>query len=327
MTDRYNRREFLARSSSCAAHLALAAAVTPDVLKAAWTRSMHGAVVAREPFGNLEKIADGIWALVSTPLNGDRTTVSNGGLIAGRNGVLAIEGFQMPAGAQWLATKAKELTGRWPTHVAITHYHADHANGVAGYLSGDAHPVVRSTQTTRELVLTKNQPADASREAALQDVTLLSATEPTTIDLGGRVVRIIPRRGHTASDVSLEIDQPSVVFCGDLFWNALFPNYGDAVPTELATSVHALRRSRETLYVPGHGALGRAPELDRYVAMLGEVEKAARQAHAAGKTAAEAGAAFTLPPTLGEWTLFNKVFFERAFSAWYRDLEGQGARG
>src|SRR5262245_35994044 len=160
MSDICDRREFLARGTSCAAHIALAAAVAPDMLKAAWARSSSAHVVAREPFGTLEKISDGIWALVSTPLNGDRTTVSNGGLVAGRNGVLAIEGFQMPAGAQWLAMKAKELTGKWPTHVAITHYHADHANGVAGYLTSDTHPQVRSTERTRELVLTKNQPAD-----------------------------------------------------------------------------------------------------------------------------------------------------------------------
>ena len=312
MTDPCNRREFLARSSSCAAHLALLSALGVT----AWRPTPHGTVVIREPFGTLEKISDGIWALVSTPLNGDRTTVANGGLIAGRNGVLAIEGFQQPAGAQWLATKARELTGRWPTHVAITHYHVDHAAGVAGY--SDAHPVVRSTEKTRDLILTKNKPAD---ETIFRDITLLSATEPTTIDLGGRIVRVIPRAGHTASDLSLEMDDPSVVFCGDLFWNAMFPNYVDAVPTQLAQAVRALRRSRETLYVPGHGPLGRAPEYDRYVAVLDEVERAARQAHAAGKTAAEAGAAFSLPPSLGEWTLFNKVFFERAFTAWYRELE------
>src|SRR3954470_1232513 len=254
----HSRRDFLLTTGSCAAHLALAGSVIPAALRARWSWAPLGTTVAREPFGSLERIADGVWALVSNPLGGDRTTISNGGLIAGRNAVLAIEGFNTPQGAEWLANKARELTGRWPTHVALTHYHADHANGVAGYLASDAHPDVRSTQTTRELVLTKNVPADASREAVLHDVTLLSATEPTTIDLGGRVVRVVPRHGHTASDVSLEIDEPSVVFCGDLFWNGMFPNYVDAVPSQLASSVRALRRSRETLYVPGHGALGRA---------------------------------------------------------------------
>jgi hypothetical protein len=33
-------------------------------------------------------------------LGGDRTTLCNGGLVAGRDGVLAIEGFMQPAGAR-----------------------------------------------------------------------------------------------------------------------------------------------------------------------------------------------------------------------------------
>lgn len=320
---RISRREFLARSGSCAAHLALAAAVAPEALRAAWARAPLGPLVAREPFGSLEQVADGIWALISTPLGGDRTTLSNGGIIAGRSGVLAIEGFNQPAGAQWLATKARELTKRWPTHVVVTHYHADHANGVAGYTTdagADGHPAVRATERTRELVLQKNLPADAARTATLQHAVILSAAEPTTIDLGGRTVRVIPRSGHTDSDVSIEIEDPSVVFCGDLVWNAMFPNYVDAIPTRLAASVNALRRERSTVYVPGHGALARQTDFDRYVAMLGEVEQAARRAHQQGTSAAEAGAAFTLPTAIGEWTLFNKVFFERAFAAWYREL-------
>ena len=150
------RRDFLAQSGSCAAHLALAGLVMPRAARLAWTRSAYGSVVAREPFGTLEKIADGVWALISNPLGGDRTTDSNGGIIAGRNSVLCIEGFQMPQGAAWLAGKAKELTGRGPTHVALTHYHADHANGVAGYLTEADHPVVRSTARTRDLVIERN---------------------------------------------------------------------------------------------------------------------------------------------------------------------------
>jgi glyoxylase-like metal-dependent hydrolase (beta-lactamase superfamily II) len=321
---RISRRDFVAQTGSCAAHIALAAAVAPNALRTAWANSSISETVATEPFGSLEKVADGIWALISTPLGGDRTTLSNGGLIAGRSGVLAIEGFNQPAGAVWLAQKARELTGKWPTHVVVTHYHADHANGVAGYLSGDTKevPTVRATERTRNLVIEKNQPADAARTSALQAAALLSPTAPTTLDLGGRTVRIIPRSGHTDSDVSLEVDDPSVVFCGDLVWNGMFPNYVDAIPTKLAASVKALRRTRSTIYVPGHGALARQAEFDRYVAVLNEVEQAARKARSEGKSAADAGAAYSLPPSLGEWTLFNKVFFERAFAAWYRELGG-----
>jgi len=315
-----SRREFLVKSGSCAAHVALAGALMPNVLRAAWARSPIGEIVGREPFGSLERLADGVWALVSNPLGGDRTTISNGGLIAGKTGVLAIEGFNQPQGALWLANKARELTGRWPTHVALTHYHADHANGVAGYLEGGAQPQVRATQRTRELVLERNMPADTSRTNALQQTVFIDGDAPSTLDLGGRVVRVVPRLGHTESDVSIELDDPSIVFCGDLFWNAMFPNYVDALPIQLGQAARALRRPSDTLYVPGHGALGRQAAYDRYVTMLDEVERAARAGHAKGASATEAAASFSLPQSLGEWTLFSKAFYERAFTAWYRNL-------
>jgi glyoxylase-like metal-dependent hydrolase (beta-lactamase superfamily II) len=315
-----SRRDFLAQSGSCAAHLALAAVAMPRAARLLWARNAYGPIVAAEPFGNLEKVSDGVWALISTPLTGDRTTLSNGGIIAGRNAVLAIEGFNQPAGAAWLAGKARELTGRWPTHVALTHYHADHANGIAGYLGESQHPSLRTTERTRTLIIDRNRPADDARTAALHDAVMLSPTDTGSLDLGGRSVRIIPRSGHTESDISLELEDPSIVFCGDLFWNAMFPNFVDAIPTKLAASVRALRRTRDTVYVPGHGAIGRATEYDRYVSMLDEVEHAARQARAANVSAADAGAAFHLSPALGEWTMFSPVFFPRAFEAWYKEL-------
>ncbi len=314
-----NRREFIEKSGSCAAYLAFAVSAMPDGVRRAWARS-SSAIVRREPWGNLEKVSDGVWAMISTPLNGDSTTVSNGGIIAGRNAVLAIEGFNKPAGASWLSGQCRELTGRWPTHVALTHFHSDHANGLSGYVSDTEHPIVHATPRTRELVVEKNKPAGVAL-TTINKAVAIDMTKPSTIDLGGKVVRIVPRNGHTDSDVSLELDDPSIVFCGDLFWNAMFPNFVDAIPTKLNASVQAMKRSKDTLYVPGHGPLGHPTEYDRYIAMLGEVESAAKKAHAAGKTPAEAGANFTLPSSLGEWALFNKGFYQRAFEAWYKELK------
>jgi glyoxylase-like metal-dependent hydrolase (beta-lactamase superfamily II) len=315
------RREFLRGTGSCAAHLALAAAGLPLFARRMWAAQPAGTVVAQEPFGRLERVADGVWALISTPLTGARTTVCNGGLVAGRSGVLAVEGFMTADGARWLATKARELTGRWPSHCVVTHYHADHANGVAGYAAPGATSIVHATGTTRGLALERNQPADPARNAILGEAVLLDGAGDTSIDLGGRTVRVVPRAGHTASDVTLELDDPSVVFCGDLVWNGMFPNYVDARPQALAASVEALRRTRGTTYVPGHGNVAGAPELARYVAVLAEVEAAARRAHGAGTPPADAARAFRLPEALGEWALFNPAFFERAFAAWARELQ------
>ncbi len=292
----------------------------PAVLRAAWTAPVLGMVVAREPWGRLERVADGVWALISDPLSGDRTTLANGGIIAGRDGVMAIEGLFTSHGARWMASQARQLTGRWPTHVVVTHYHADHANGVDGYIA-DLFPTrVYATAPTRDQVLSKNAPLVDARTAALRDAVMLSSTSETTIDLGGRRVRIVPRAGHTSSDVSIELDEPSLVFTGDLMWNGMLPNYVDAVPTVLATQVRALKRDRSTVYVPGHGAVADSAGVDRYLAVLGEIESAARTAFANGTPAAEAGKAFALPASLGRWALFGPTFYERAFVAWNREL-------
>ncbi|MBK6489879.1 MAG: MBL fold metallo-hydrolase [Gemmatimonadetes bacterium] len=267
-----SRRRFLQAGASCAGHLALASALAPAAARALWAQQPMGRVVRTEPFGRLEQVADGVWALVSTPLGGDYTTVSNGGLIAGRDGVLAVEGLMTPEGARWLAGQSRALTGRWPTHVAITHYHADHVAGVAGYRADGAQPVVHATGETVDRVLAALPPtplpADEARREALAQVVAPDGGA-ATIDLGGRRVRLVRRRGHTASDVSVEVDDPSIVFTGDLVWNGMFPNYVDAAPTELAAAVQALRRSRTTTYVPGHGAVAVDADVARYLDMLG----------------------------------------------------------
>lgn len=326
MTRPVSRREFLIDGASCSAHLALAAALAPDAARRLWAQAQRGTVVATEPFGRLEQVADGVWALISTPLTGARETVSNGGIIAGRSGVLAIEGFMTPGGATWLANQAKQLTGRWPTHVVVTHYHADHSNGVAGYrddANGKAMP--RAFVTEESLAsLFKAMPTPPATPDEDRRAALAGAVKPTelatTIDLGKRTVKLVRRDGHTSSDVSVEVDDPSVVFTGDLVWNGMFPNFVDATPTRLAAATRALRRARTTTYVPGHGGVATDADVGRYLAMLGEVEQAARAAHGKGTPATEAAATFVLSPSLGEWALFNKVFFERAFVAWNREL-------
>ncbi|MCK5651519.1 MAG: MBL fold metallo-hydrolase, partial [Gemmatimonadetes bacterium] len=158
----YSRREFLETSGSCVAHMAFMALPFSPHAARLWGGRTRGRVVAQESFGRLEEVGEGLFAFISTPLGGDYTTVCNGGIIAGRSGTLVVEGFQTPEGSRWIAEKSRELTGRWPTHVLVTHYHGDHTGGVTGLLpeasdsgasSRGANPDLLSTATTRDLVL------------------------------------------------------------------------------------------------------------------------------------------------------------------------------
>ena len=308
-----SRREFLGQAS-CALHLGLMAAATPWWARRAWSAQERFPVVASEPWGRLEHVAEGVWALVSTPLE-DRTTLCNGGIVAGRAGVVLVESFATGNGARWMAEQAARLTGRAPTHVVLTHYHSDHTGGLAAVGGGEVDTL--ATGVTRDLTGDRNQGAPLE---LLADAVVLDARRPTEIDLGDRSLIVVPRRGHTDSDLSIEIPEARTVFCGDLVWNGMFPNYVDATPSRLSREVRVMRAANATTYVPGHGPLGDAAALDDYIRLLDHVEEAARRALDRGMSADEAGAEYRLPAGLESWTLFSPGYFGRALGAWMSEL-------
>lgn len=307
----YTRREFLGHTASCSAHMGIMLAASPLRARTLWGRQERFPVVASEPWGRLEQISEGIWGLVSNPLE-DRTTLCNGGIVAGRAGVVVIDSSASDDGARWMARQATRLAGRSPTHVVLTHHHGDHTGGLRG-AAESADVVVLATGLTRDTVLdrSRNAPTDA-----LAGVELLDARAPTEIDLGDRSLLVVPRRGHTGSDLSIEVSDPSVVFCGDLVWNGMFPNYVDAVPDQLSRNVRVLRRGEPTTYVPGHGPLADDAAVGAYIDLLDDVEAAARRAIERGMSAEQAGEEYRLPSGMEDWVLFNPGYFGRAIGAW-----------
>lgn len=316
-----SRRRFLAASAGCAGYLAAAGPLLSPMAHRRW-RGPGGRIVAQEPFARIEDLGFGMFAIVSTPLEGDYTTVCNGGIIMGRQGTLVVEAFSTPEGAEWVAEQTLALTGGWPTHVVVTHYHGDHSLGMAGFVPGDgAPPPVHATETTRDLLL--GSPAGEEAKAAWADAVILPGDVETEIDLGGRVVTVVPRGGHTASDATVEVDGgEGPVWCGDLVWNAMFPNYMDAEPSRLARSVYALHALSPQVFVPGHGPLAGIDDLSRYIAVIDLVGEVARDAWRLGMTAEEAASQFQVPEDLGEWVLFDPGYYQRAIEAWMDEIVG-----
>jgi glyoxylase-like metal-dependent hydrolase (beta-lactamase superfamily II) len=227
MNDKCTRRSFIAGTAGCGAHLFAMLAAAPAVARSRFGGAQKGVVVAEEAFGRLERLGDGVWGLISTPLR-SRTTLSNGGIVAGSDGVLVI--------------------------------------------------------------------------------------------LGSRRVRVSSRRGHTPSDLTIEVDDPRVVFCGDLVRNEMLPNYMDAIPTRLADACRDLLADRDAICVPGHGALADYEETRKFLALIDDVGAAARNAFERGVPLAEAGAEYEVPAELGEWFMFSPRYYEVAFGAWYKEL-------
>jgi glyoxylase-like metal-dependent hydrolase (beta-lactamase superfamily II) len=313
--------------------MAIMADPFPAAARSSWSRRIGGPIVAQEAFGRVEALGEGLWAFISTPLGGDYTTVSNGGIIAGRDGVLVVEAFQTADGARWMAEKARELTGRWPTHVLVTHYHGDHSGGAEGFLDpgteqasgGEAPAAIHVTETSRDASAGRlSQESPERLRLMWADAVLVDEAEPSTVDLGGRSIRLVPRNGHTASDVTVELPEEGITWCGDLVWNGMFPNYMDARPTQLSRAVRQVQADGRRAYVPGHGPMADAEDIARYLTVIDGLEETARRARKEGWTPQEAGERHSIPQGLGEWTLFNPAYFQRAVEAWYKEWAAGG---
>lgn len=314
-----DRRRLLLQGSGCAAWLA-GLALAPAPLRAAFAARPQGRIVEATPFARVERIADGVWAIVSTPLrDGGRhfTTTANGGIVAGRDGVVLIEAFYSAEGARWAVDLCRRLTGRAPDRIVVTHYHADHSLGLAT-LAEEGADATLLTQTTRGL-LEPEQPMPALHP--------LDESEPTRLDLGGRTLLLSPRGGHTASDVTIELEEPGVIWCGDLVWNGMFPNFVDAIPSALLRHCESLLGRAGTHYVPGHGDAGDAEALAPYLGLLQDLAAAAGRAREEGIGATEAAARYRLPAALSDWVMFSPDYFERAFRAFERERAMDADRG
>lgn len=325
-----HRRNFLCNSASCGAHVLSLAMFAPSAMRnifAIQEKDDDKKVVAQEKWGRLEKVHEGVWALISTPFgkNGDFTTVCNGGIVQGETGVLVVEAFMQKKGAKWMAEHAKTLTGKWPTDIISTHYHADHSGGHLGFFPDDLaekmQPRMWLTQATKDAA-EKSFTARKMENNNFKNVQLVDAKNGATIDLGGRKVKVVPRSGHTSSDVTVEVVDPKIVFSGDLFFNRMFPNYVDAIPSRLNEYVNSLGDDdKETIYVPGHGPIADAAAVKKYKEFLSWVETQAKTAHKEKVEIEKASADFKLDEQFNDWLVWSPQNVKRAFAAWYRELD------
>ncbi|NKB86725.1 MAG: MBL fold metallo-hydrolase [Acidobacteria bacterium] len=309
LTENSSRRHFMRIASGCAGYLATA----PLWVRQSFAIRPQATVVAETPFARIEALADGVWGVISTPLrDGERqfATTSNGGIVQGRDGLLIVEGFMSDEGSAWVAEQAFALTGMRPTHVVLTHFHGDHCRGIAGLgLDGAAS---HATARTRELM--------AEGEETILPEGEIAANGDTTIDLGGTQATVTARMGHTPSDVTVEIRDRNIVFCGDLVWNEMFPNFTHSIPSHMVRACEQLLRRDGVTYVPGHGDVADMAAQDNYLGLLQDLERAAQRDAAAGVDLAAAVAAYEVPASLGTFVQFGADYVERAFRAWYREL-------
>jgi glyoxylase-like metal-dependent hydrolase (beta-lactamase superfamily II) len=224
----------------------------------------------------------------------------NVGLLVGDGGCLVVDTRMSHRQARDLIAAIRMITPH-PWVVVNTHAHFDHYFGNAEFrpapiwgLDRCAERIVEYGEVHRAAVVGH---AEKDGDAAvLADMAELRIDPPdrtfagtATLDIGGRTVHLRHLgRGHTDSDIVLEVPDAGVLFAGDLVEEGAPPAFGDGFPLDWPATMDNLRRYVRGPVVPGHGAVTDLSYVDRQAQELAAAAAAARAAFAASRTVDEA---------------------------------------
>ena len=285
-------------------------------------------------FARSSRLAPGVFATIADRSKGLQC-YSNGGVIAGRDATLIVEGHYQPAGAELELEIARTVAKAPLIGVVNTHYHLDHTFGNIGYARHGvrifAHDRVGSLMKERYTPLSAESrtaalatwqqrlaaaetPADrAHREGDLRTLTwimdaidhgtmalpteaLAPADLPRRIDLGGLTAVIEFHAGHSPTDLIIRIPERNVVFTGDLFFNREYPVIPDADILAWRKILDMfLTYDRRTQFVPGHGPVGTIAHVQAHTNVLDHLREHAERMIKLGVSVEEAERRYAVP--------------------------------
>ena len=209
------------------------------------------------------------------------------GVILGGQDVAVIDTRSTPVQAREIAAGIRELTSEPVSIVLNTHWHWDHTFGnsvfrpasiwgharVAGRLLSDGPGVIERVA--------------AEMPALSEDIRKVELDPPenvfeehATVEVGDREIRLsYLGRGHTDTDVAIEVPDANVLFAGDLLEEGATPSFGDSYPLEWPPTVERLLPLATGAVVPGHGSVGDRAFVEQQLAELRALESLARRVH------------------------------------------------
>ena len=298
-------------------------------------------------FARVTQLAPGVYVTIADGSKGMQCA-SNGGVIAGRNAVLIVEGHMQPAGAALEIEVARMVSKAAIRGAVDTHFHLDHSFGNLAYAEQRipilAHDQVTSLMKERyaalkgvdkaallapalQKVAQAADPTDKTHKEsdvaamkflfdAIDATTLAFPTEPLApaqlpkrIDLGGLTAVIEFHPGHTVTDLIIRVPERDVVFTGDLLFNHSYPVSVDA---DMLAWRKVLDRfagyGRRTQFVPGHAAVCGLEVVRDQAALMDDLQAHADKMKRAGATAEEAERRYVVPERFKDYHLLSWDF-------------------
>jgi cyclase len=235
----------------------------------------------------LQEVGPGVYAAIDGP---EHKSGSNAGFVIGDNGVLVVDAFFTPDAAKSLIAEIRRLTPKPIRYVINTHYHIDHTGG--DQVLRDAGAIIIAHKNVRGWVRTNNINLVGDRitpelKARIEALPLpdLVTDKDLTVWLGSRKVAVRTVLGHTGGDLTIFVPDAHVLFTGDMLWRRVPPNLIDGSVREWAatdTDFLAMPDAARTRFVPGHGDVAEAKDVDEFRGYLLDVQRLVGEGRKAG---------------------------------------------
>jgi glyoxylase-like metal-dependent hydrolase (beta-lactamase superfamily II) len=195
--------------------------------------------------------------------------VSNAGVIAGRDHLVAIDALQGPIPTRGFIAAATKATGKPFARMILTHHHGDHVNGLQFFDQSVeilSHPYCKAEMAKAVPTLARTWTpvpgiADKAEERRLP-LPAVTFRDDLVYDINGIEVQFrVVGPAHTWGDVVAYLPQHKVVFLGDVgfFWVAPYAN--NSWITRWIDVCNAINGWDVDVLVPGHGPIGGKKEL------------------------------------------------------------------
>ena len=233
------------------------------------------------------RLAKDVYAFLQPPL----ICYSSAGVIIGDRDVIVVDSLTNAAMTRSLLTEIHQVTDKPVRFLINTHSHFDHV--FTNHLFPDA--VVISTHRGREETKANRQAQgkhDALFARLFPDVDLtggcytlqdVSFSGSLTFYQGDREVRLLELGvGHSESDVVVHLPGEKIVFCGDIFMNAMPPLPGEGHVTQTIAHYKAIEALEADIYVAGHGDPGTLADVRAQRVQLESQFQRARESYERG---------------------------------------------
>jgi cyclase len=269
---------------------------------------------AEAPLYSLKQVGDGIFAAIATEHS---KAGANASFIIGKDGVVVVDTFEDADAAKKLLEDIRAKTNLPIKFVVNTHYHLDHVAGNAVF--ADAGAIIIAQRNVYGWLHTENlkffgDKITPEQKQMVESLALPNLTYEDGVDLylGPRRIAVRFYPGHTGGDSVVAVPEANVVICGDLFWKRTIPNLIDASTKSWTETLEKLRAQYPlATFVPGHGDVGGAADLQAFHDYLVDLREAVQKAQTAGKAGSSLVDAVmpTMQQKYGSWDFFN--FFEK----------------